>query len=170
MTTVLPAPAWAKSEPGELGTERLRLAPGVWLVRTKQWWPVAVLDTEITGPPLELDIPRRAFPYPAWHAEAQCRATPGAEALFFGDEDEHHPPLAPTAIEAARVLCFSCPVNVACLSWALGERHEQADGFVATGEDFGIWGGTTGRQRAKLQKRRKAGASVAELVAECLPR
>jgi transcription factor WhiB len=168
VTAVLPA--WAKNPPGVVGGERLRLAPGVWLVRTKQWWPVAVLDTEITGPELDVEIPRRAFPHPAWHAQARCKNVPGSEALFFGVEDEHHPPLAPTAIEAARALCFSCPVAEACLSWALGERHSQADGFVATGEEFGIWGGTTGRQRAKLQKRRKLGESVRELVSECLPR
>jgi WhiB family redox-sensing transcriptional regulator len=144
------------------GSERRVLAPGVWTVRRKSrptpngpispglvalWW---------------------ATPRPPWHPQAACHAHPDADAVFFG-AGEHHPTLAPTAIELAKAMCHSCPVVVACLTWALEARHEQADGFISTGEEFGIWGGTTGRQRAKLQKRRKLGASVAELVAECLP-
>lgn len=42
---------------------------------------------------------------------------------------------------AARAICAKCPVRTACLRYAL-EHHEK----------FGIWGGTSERERRRLMK------------------
>lgn len=158
---VLDTPAWMTAAPTPIrtGSTRFELAPGIWIVRQARWWPVAVLDTGLLpAPDLTIEPVPRQFPFPDWHTAAACLAHPDGDALFFGVDDKNHPPLAPTAIESARSLCRGCPVAVTCLTWALEAR-----------EEFGIWGGTTGRQRAKLQKRRRLGATVEGLVSECLP-
>jgi WhiB family redox-sensing transcriptional regulator len=43
---------------------------------------------------------------------------------------------------AAKEICYSCPLVAECLEYALG------------GQEIGIWGGLTERQRDKLRKRR----------------
>lgn len=48
-------------------------------------------------------------------------------------------------IQAAKSVCRACPEQQRCLDWA-----------VETNQDFGIWGGYTERERAKLRKERKA--------------
>lgn len=74
---------------------------------------------------------------PGWYALAACANKP--MHWFFGhDEDSQRPKLNIAELERARKVCFSCPVQEECLSWAL-EHHEE----------FGVWGGTTGRDRAK---------------------
>lgn len=47
-------------------------------------------------------------------------------------------------IEAARLICHSCPVQQDCLDWALDE-----------GIEHGIYGGATEEERKKLGRRRK---------------
>ena len=49
-----------------------------------------------------------------------------------------------TTHEAIRV-CRRCPHTDACLAWALD-----------TGQDYGIWGGTTAKERRKLTGRTSA--------------
>jgi WhiB family transcriptional regulator, redox-sensing transcriptional regulator len=44
-------------------------------------------------------------------------------------------------IEAAKRVCERCPVRVACLRWAL-----------ESGQDAGIWGGTTEQERRLLRR------------------
>lgn len=61
-------------------------------------------------------------------------------------------------IREAKQVCRRCPVQVSCLQFAL-----------ETGEDFGIWGGTTeDERRHAMHKRRQqqilAGAAVATTV------
>ncbi len=46
-------------------------------------------------------------------------------------------------IEAAKRVCDRCPVRVACLRWALD-----------SGQDAGIWGGTTEQERRLLRRGR----------------
>jgi WhiB family redox-sensing transcriptional regulator len=46
--------------------------------------------------------------------------------------------------EQAKAVCASCPVRVQCLDWAL-----------ATGQDAGIWGGTTEDDRRTLRRARQ---------------
>jgi WhiB family redox-sensing transcriptional regulator len=47
---------------------------------------------------------------------------------------------AVTQVAEAKEVCLTCPVRSSCLDWAL--RHYQ---------DYGIWGGTTERERQALR-------------------
>lgn len=48
--------------------------------------------------------------------------------------------------EQAKLMCADCPERLRCLAWAL-EHHE-----------WGIWGGTTDKERAQMRRdRRKSG-------------
>ncbi|MFF1819326.1 WhiB family transcriptional regulator [Kribbella sp. NPDC058245] len=47
--------------------------------------------------------------------------------------------------EAAKRVCARCPVQADCLEWAL-----------ETGQDAGIWGGTTDTERRLLKRTRTA--------------
>jgi WhiB family redox-sensing transcriptional regulator len=64
-----------------------------------------------------------------WQAKASCRGVE-AELFFPATEDEATP---------AKAICATCPVRLACLAFAL-ERNEK----------FGVWGGMTERDRARL--------------------
>ncbi|GAB2621698.1 WhiB family transcriptional regulator [Streptomyces capparidis] len=46
--------------------------------------------------------------------------------------------------EAAKRVCHRCPVREQCLEWAL-----------ASGQDVGVWGGTTEDERRALKARRR---------------
>lgn len=64
-----------------------------------------------------------------WQDGAACRS---AELdLFYSSEEED--------IRAALGFCRSCPVREPCLSHAMAER-----------EAFGVWGGTTERERRRV--------------------
>lgn len=73
-----------------------------------------------------------------WWSVAACRdAEP---ELFF--------PISATAassglVKRAKLICASCPVRPACLSYALDHRQEQ-----------GIWGGLTEEERRRIPRRR----------------
>ena len=65
----------------------------------------------------------------SWQADASCR---GVDAeLFFPQTDED--------AETAKAICETCPVRLTCLAFAL-ERNER----------FGVWGGLTEKERARL--------------------
>jgi WhiB family transcriptional regulator, redox-sensing transcriptional regulator len=67
-----------------------------------------------------------------WAAYASCRnADPD---LFFPAEGED--------AEAALKICRGCPVRPECLEWALDTRVR-----------YGVWGGTTERDRRRLHRR-----------------
>lgn len=73
---------------------------------------------------------------PDWRDHAACRRLD--PELFF--------PIsalgaARPQIEAAKQVCRGCPVRAACLRWALD-----------TGQDAGIWGGTTEQERRLLRR------------------
>jgi WhiB family redox-sensing transcriptional regulator len=103
---------------------------------------------------------RRRLSPPEWTAAALCARLPTttSDSIFFGVEHREAPGSLIAAANNARQLCARCPVAITCLTHAL-----------VTGERYGVWGGTSGRQRAKLRLRLEAGAGVDELVAECLP-
>lgn len=63
---------------------------------------------------------------------AACRAFDGA--LFFPDADGD--------IETPLRICAGCPVRAECLDYALESRQR-----------YGIWGGTTERERRRLRHR-----------------
>lgn len=44
--------------------------------------------------------------------------------------------------DAAKALCFTCPVQAECLEWSL--HHE----------DYGVWGGYNGSERAEMRAER----------------
>jgi WhiB family redox-sensing transcriptional regulator len=82
-----------------------------------------------------------------WRHEAACRGRD--PELFFPDS-------ATTAavrvqIAAAKQVCRRCPVSVTCLSWAL-----------ASGQQAGIWGGTTEQERHRLSQRLRASGAIGE--------
>ena len=71
----------------------------------------------------------------AWQAEAICADLDELEAdkIFFPERGG--------SSKAARALCAKCPARAPCLEYALDNR-----------ESFGIWGGTSERERRKLRK------------------
>lgn len=74
----------------------------------------------------------------AWQADAACAGAPNP-ALWF--------PTRGQATVLAKAICRGCPVRVECLDHAL-----------ANGEKWGIWGGTSERERRKIKRDRKDAA------------
>ncbi|WP_269805105.1 WhiB family transcriptional regulator [Pseudonocardia kujensis] len=77
-----------------------------------------------------------------WRIAARCR-TADAEELFVRGAEQRR----------ARQFCAACPVRTECLAHALDERVE-----------FGVWGGTTERERRALLRSRPGVRSWAELL------
>lgn len=68
---------------------------------------------------------------PAWWADGLCaQVDPG---LFFPDKGG--------STREAKAVCAACPVRAECLEYALA--HD---------ERFGIWGGTSERERRRLKR------------------
>ena len=66
-----------------------------------------------------------------WTARGACR---GADtAVFFTEQGE--------ATRSAKEVCAGCPVREECLDYAL-----------RNGEKFGIWGGTSERERRRMRR------------------
>lgn len=146
--------SWMRVGSVRAEVERMQLAPSIWIVRTRQWLPVSVLDVGALIPPVEgVEPVRRQFPRPAWHEQAACRAVPDADDIFFGVDDLERPALPPRATARARSYCAACPVAVECLTWALSED-----------ERYGIWGGTTGRQRSVMRAMLKHGQTTVSVL------
>src|SRR5688572_17512632 len=68
---------------------------------------------------------------PSWQRDALCAHYP--DVNFFVDRGE--------STVAAKAICRLCPVRAECLDFA-----------VSNGEKFGIWGGTSERERRHLRK------------------
>lgn len=68
---------------------------------------------------------------PAWQAEGLCRVFP--DANWF--------PLRGESTAEAKRICLRCPVRAECLDYALTTRDK-----------FGVWGGTSERERRHLRK------------------
>jgi WhiB family transcriptional regulator, redox-sensing transcriptional regulator len=72
----------------------------------------------------------------SWRDDAACRdADP--ELFFPGIRSPW------TQVKTAKLICRSCPVTTTCLSWAL-----------ASGQEYGIWGGLTEDERRRLHRGR----------------
>lgn len=71
----------------------------------------------------------------SWHDRAVCAQTD--PELFFPGKGEL------SKSKTAKQLCFTCPVRLQCLEWAL-----------ANDERWGVWGGTTGYERSSLRDKR----------------
>lgn len=74
---------------------------------------------------------RRSRMYP-FLAEAACEGMD--PDLFYAE--------GAAAVARAKGVCGACPVRDRCLEWAL------------TREEFGVWGGTTARERAAMRRQR----------------
>lgn len=156
---------WMHSTPVHHDGRRRQLAPGVWFTPVSSWKPASALDIGESIPALiehiDADIQPvlPTYSWPDWHAWALCNGMDPAtsDPMFFGVDDANRPALPPKKVAEARSYCFACPVIRECLTWSL--EHD---------EEFGIWGGQTGRQRRALMTRHRAGESIAELVDECL--
>jgi hypothetical protein len=82
---------------------------------------------------------------PGWQAMGACRSV--ADDTWFPDP-------ADTATQATALdRCGFCPVRRSCLAYAL-----------AADEEYGVWGGTTERQRDVLVRDLVAGAPVADAL------
>lgn len=82
--------------------------------------------------------------YPLWHLDAACSTKP--QEWFFGGEEQpgkrrHRPTLSMPEIKRAKAICNNCPVMLECQTYALENR-----------EEFGVWGGTTKRDRDRWWK------------------
>ena len=94
--------------------------------------------------------PRKApGPYPMpddeWQERGSCRtANP---SLFFAPDHEsnHQRRFRETA---AKAICAHCPVRAVCRAYAM-----------QTGELYGIWGGTTERERMRANANRRQAAA-----------
>lgn len=92
-----------------------------------------------------------------WARWAEC-AKPGAAPHFPADGDH-------AGIAAAKANCYACPVLAECL-----------EGALASGEQWGIWGGLTAAERTTIRRNgarraRNHGqprASAAELTDEAM--
>jgi len=52
-------------------------------------------------------------------------------------------------IERARAICMQCEVREECLEWAL-----------ASGQDAGVWGGTSEEERKAMRRSRRLGPRI----------
>lgn len=76
----------------------------------------------------------------AWMLRALCR---GYDATVFFPSDG-------VGVEAAQRICAECPVRIECLEYALTFRV-----------DHGVWGGCSERERRRILRRRRVGATAA---------
>lgn len=74
-----------------------------------------------------------------WRHSAACR---DVDPEIFFPVGATGPALA--QIEAAKAICGTCAVNGDCLEWA-----------IMTGQDAGIWGGTTEEERREVRRSRQ---------------
>ncbi len=84
------------------------------------------------------DEPGDLFASPAFMAFGACR---GADPdLFFPEQG--------VSLEPAKRICGDCAVKDECLEYALDNR-----------ERFGVWGGTSERERRRLRRERREDAA-----------
>lgn len=83
------------------------------------------------------------FVRPAWQDHAECAGVD--PDLWFPDKSGD----VIVTIRAAKAVCYRCPVRVDCLEFALDH-----------GEQFGIWGGKTVKERRQIRRQRAQGLRV----------
>jgi WhiB family redox-sensing transcriptional regulator len=79
-----------------------------------------------------------------WHSQGYCQDEP---ELFFPVDGEMGR-VAYRRVQAAKAVCEDCPVKAKCLEYALDAR-----------EEFGVWGGTTPRDRDAILAQRELAAA-----------
>lgn len=84
---------------------------------------------------------------PAGLALAACRPGTGVRPdLFYPGTGR----AAHAQVKEAKAVCTDCPARAACLAFAM-----------ESGDDWGIWGGLTGHERAALRQAAKRAARSA---------
>ena len=74
-----------------------------------------------------------------WMAQGACASVP--PSTFFPSDG--------AGVEVARKICAQCPVQEPCLEYALANRI-----------DHGVWGGCSERERRRILRRRRLGATA----------
>jgi Transcription factor WhiB len=82
-----------------------------------------------------------------WHRQARCRGMP---AETFYTDDYHRGRRRLDHVDHAKRICGSCPVQSRCREYA-----------IRTQEPYGIWGGTTPRERVALLRSAQTATSSA---------
>ncbi len=77
-----------------------------------------------------------------WQADARCADESIDPEIFFPERGG--------SSKAARAVCAECTVRDRCLEYALNNK-----------EQFGIWGGTSERERRKIRRERARRLRVA---------
>lgn len=72
---------------------------------------------------------------PKWQKDGACNEPDVDPNMFFPERG--------SSTKEAKDICFLCPVRSECLDYAL-----------MNGEKFGIWGGTSERERRKIRKKK----------------
>lgn len=86
---------------------------------------------------VELHVSRQLSDYyPGWHLDAACLGQDVND--WFGYDESR--PMTPRQIREVGKVCDSCPVFAQCLRNAL-----------EMGEQYGVWAGTSGRVRRRIQ-------------------
>jgi WhiB family redox-sensing transcriptional regulator len=62
--------------------------------------------------------------------------------IFFPVDDHR---MQQQQIDDAKAICRECPARMECLEFA-----------IATNQKFGIWGGTTDKERRRIKRQRRA--------------
>ena len=88
--------------------------------------------------------PERPLQQPrAWHQQAACK---GQTHIFFPSDtaegDQTNYKMIKRRTERAKEICFSCPVQRECFQEAMYSR-----------EFYGVWGGSTEKERETIRKR-----------------
>jgi WhiB family transcriptional regulator, redox-sensing transcriptional regulator len=90
----------------------------------------------------------RRWDFESWRNDAACQAL-GVDFFFpVGDS-----PQSLEDVNGAKTVCQSCSVQDNCLEFAL-----------ATGQRFGIWGGTSENERLRIRRHRRKSMKESLLV------
>lgn len=84
------------------------------------------------------------MPLPSWYDDALCAQT---DPESFFPERDLHGDHGWNAVREAKGICRRCPVATECLAFALAEN-----------ELFGVWGGLTAKERARMRSAEKGAA------------
>lgn len=79
----------------------------------------------------------------AWQMDAPCAQTD--PEIFFPEDKQD--------VRLAKTICRTCPVTAQCLAFAMENS-----------ETFGVWGGTTARERQILRNRGKGRPRIERLA------
>lgn len=109
--------------------------------RSKTWWSASQLTTDYSHLPATEPVTtiRMETLWPDWHTKAACYDQGYDD--YFGTDSEARPALTIRQVKDAQDTCNTCPVFELCLETALYNN-----------EEYGIWAGTTGRTRRRIQK------------------